>query len=381
MLPSGGNAMSWWWYDHLDPHNLYDRFTALSAFAAGLDRRGGAWSLQAGRFASSAGARKLVALVSTNTVLAYAYDPAILPWAEPAPAPVASSAILTFDRIADGEWTVETWDTSAGRVLASSTVTAAAQALSVPFDMPGPDIALRLGRADASPAAGPAPHLVLDPWDLQAGGAARRVIEIPRRDPPPAIDAALSDWGGLPSYVVDAPYGTDAGDRSFRFSVCHDGTNLYVSIVVRDDELIRAQTDAGSLWKDDGVELWLDTRNDAGYFKGLPHNPGCYQVNFRPALEPGQETGHVVYRHPTLNNQPLPGVVAASRRTADGYALEAALPLTAMRGTPWESPRKIGFNISIGDADRKDGKDTWNHLLWKGRNEWNAEEWSVGVLE
>ena len=381
MLPSGGNAMSWWWYDHLDPHNLYDRFTALSAFAAGLDRRGMAWTQQVGRLTSNTGAaRKLVALIASNTVLAYAYDPAILPWSEPQPPASTASAILTFDAIADGAWTLETWDTLQGRAVTSLTVTAAGGQLAVPFDMAGADVALRLRRADATPAA-VTPHLVLDPWALQAGDKPRLAIDIPLRDPPPAIDAVLGDWGGLSSYVVDATYGRTPADNSFRFSVCHDGEHLYVMVMVRDDELVRAQTDIGSLWKDDCVEIWLDTRNDAGYFKGLPHNPGCYQLNIRPALEAGQETDHIVYRHPTLNNQTLPGVKTSSRRTADGYAIEAMIPLTTMRGTPWEAPRKIGFNISVCDADRKNGSETWNHLLWQGKNEWNAGEWSVAKLE
>ena len=380
MIPAAGNAMSWWWYDHIAPHNLYHHFAALAAFADGFDRRGRAWTLQAGRLASSAGSRKILALTSSNAVLAWVYDPAILPWSDPAPAAAPSSAVLTFDSIANGAWTVETCDTATGQALSSIIITASNESLAVPFEMAGADVALRIRRTDPAPTT-VLPHLVLDPWDLQSGQRSRLTIDIPRRDPPPVIDNALGDWGGLSSYIVAPPYGRTSADNSFRFSVCHDGTNLYISVVVRDDELIRVQSDPGSLWKDDCVELWLDTRNDAGYFKGMPNNPGCYQINIRPALEAGQETDHIVYRHPTLNNQQLPGMQASSHRTADGYAIEARIPLTAMRGTPWETERRIGFNVSTCDADRKDGKEKWNHLLWQGQNEWDAGEWSIAELE
>lgn len=39
MHDAGGNAMPWWWDSHIEPNNLYRHFGALSAFAAGIDRR------------------------------------------------------------------------------------------------------------------------------------------------------------------------------------------------------------------------------------------------------------------------------------------------------------------------------------------------------
>lgn len=174
--------------------------------------------------------------------------------------------------------------------------------------------------------------------------------------------------------------GRDPTDNSFAFRAAHDGTNLYVAVRVTDDQVIRREKPGGTLWKDDNVEIWVDSRNDAGFFNNLPHNPGCFQINIAPSAGRAGRADVVCYRNPNWNDAPFPGIEAVSALITNGYAVEALIPLAALRGGGAPT-NAIGFNVSTCDADIRDGEVKWNHLLWQGQNEWNAMEWSRATLE
>ena len=83
MLPNGGNAMSWWWYDLIHPRNLYYHFAALTRFAKGLDRRASSWSLQTGKLTPAEGPRvNVMGLMSPDHCLLWLYDTTVLPWSD-----------------------------------------------------------------------------------------------------------------------------------------------------------------------------------------------------------------------------------------------------------------------------------------------------------
>ena len=157
----------------------------------------------------------------------------------------------------------------------------------------------------------------------------------------------------------------------------HDSDSLLVAARVRDDSVVRKHTADDDLWKDDCIELWIDSRFDAaGYFNNMPHNPGCYQFNIAPALD-GKPLEHVIYRHPTMNDTILESLEAASQITKDGYTIEVRIPLAELRGPdPVNNTSMIGFNISTCDADGTN----WSHLLWQGTDEWDARQWAEGTL-
>ena len=43
--------------------------------------------------------------------------------------------------------------------------------------------------------------------------------------------------------------------------------------------------------------------------------------------------------------------------------------------------KEMGFNISICDADKRENKTEWHHLLWQGTKEDDATRWSEATLE
>jgi hypothetical protein len=381
MQPAGGNTMSWWWYDLIDPSDLYYHYAALAKFAEGIDRRTRDWTLETGVLES--GRERVLALASPDFVLAWLYNSELLPWSENPPAtPPALKGTMRFEDVADGSWNVELWDTYKGEIRSAFSVDASGGQLEFPFEAPGPDVALKLRFAGtAKPETSPRP--ILSYWDPRRPAQRERTrLSIPRAPKSMPVDADLNKWDGIPMHEALPNDGRAPADHSFRFAVAHDEANLYVIVRVTDREVIRRHGPGGSLWKDDCVEIWIDSRFDADVFNNMPHNPGCWQCVIAPSLEPGGKPDHMVYRHPEWNDRQFPHLEAASRITEDGYIIEARFPLKELRGAaPVEKPDMIGFNVSTCDASPTGDQKDWKHLLWQGEHEWDAREWGVGVME
>ena len=376
MLPSAGNAMSWWWYDHIHPHHLYPQFAALNRFSTNVFRNCGNWAIQTGRFKGDSGTRfNVMAMAIPANMVCWIYDPAILPWRENRPkTPPEIKGRLQVDSVAPGTWAVEQWDTYKGTITRKQEFKVTDGTISFDVQSPGPDTAIKFTRLDDTPTENRKPRLVLEDWN-PLSKPARIGLHIPSVTAPLTIDGNLDDWSFADAIRVDS------SKDSFAFKVMHDGDTLFVAAQVIDDHLVRQNSVGGSLWKDDCVEIWIDSLNDAGYFSNLPNNPGCYQFNIAPTLKDGP-ADQVVYRNPTWNDRSMPEVIAQSHIQPDGYTIEAKIPLSALRGgaVP-KNPKLIGFNISVCDSDPANGSNEWRHLLWQGEHEWDAEEWSIGVMK
>ena len=78
----------------------------------------------------------------------------------------------------------------------------------------------------------------------------------------------------------------------------------------------------------------------------------------------------------------LTNIVATSSIQTNGYIIEAAIPLTILRGTkPVTNKYAIGFSISNCDADPGSKKTEWRHILWQGIEEFDARQWSEATLD
>ncbi len=379
MQPDAGNAMSWWWYDHIHPHNLYGQFAALARFAKGLDRRSRSWSAQTGRFQSG----NVLALAAPDELLFWIYDPQILPWTEgPAPAPRETAGDLAIGNIPDGPWRLEQWDPYRGTVVREDALTAAGNALRVPIRFAAPDAAFKLIRSGSSAGATNVPQLQLEPWDILATSrAARAAFDIPPLLRPVRIDGSDDDWNAEnPSITVQPADGRSAANSSFTFRTAHDASNLFVFVNVIDD-YVQRQNLLNNLWKDDSVEIWVDSRNDADFFNNMPNNPGCYQFVIAPSLSVSGLAETVTFRNPDWNDRVFPSLEAASALMPNGFSIEVRIPLERLRGTgPVKDPSHIGFNVSTCDSDPGGGTPTWNHLLWQGKDDWDARQWGLGEM-
>ncbi|NCC49624.1 MAG: DUF5060 domain-containing protein [Spartobacteria bacterium] len=383
MLPEGGNAMSWWWYDLIDPNQLYYHYAALSRFGEGLDRRDGAWELKTGKTVCETGVElHVMGLCGTDRVNLWLYDPSRLPWSgHPPLAPQAFKGALTITNISDGAWVYEQWNTYEGTVFSKETVTVSNRQAVLPYASAGPDTAIRLIRDDtaSTPPEG-TPEIILSAWDPTQRIEAKKSMAIPALTAPFKPDGQPKSWEDIPSYTLS---GKEKGnDNGMTFWLAHyNADTLYIAAAVNDNQVARRHKAGPDLWKDDCIELWIDARHDADFFNNMPHNPGCWQINLAPSIDTPGRVDNVVYRHPLYNNKSLTNITAASSITPEGYYIEAAIPLDFLRGSaPVENPHVIGLNVSNCDADPEREGNQWQHLLWLGTEEYDARQWGEATL-
>jgi len=388
MMPSGGNAMSWWWYDLIKPSNLYYRFGTLNAFAAGVDRRGKKWNWQYGGMTGDPKSPRILSMASTDMVMFWAYDPKILPYIEKMPESVPDlEGEIVIENLQPGKWSVEKWEPFNShvptRAVPRSDETSVDGRMTLKIKGRGPDCAYKIQLTGGGRGSdGKLPSLKLEPWE--GSGGARNTAppsRIPKAGSPIAVDGELLDWSGAVFNMVEPKPDDKPRTCHFNFSIAHDGANLLVACMVMDDELVRENKDA-NLWKDDCVEIWIDSVRNAGKFNNMPQNPGLYQINLAPPASGDGPADIVIYRNPGSTEALRKGIRAVSKKSAQGYDMEVSIPLALLRGPENALKPEMGFNISICDSDKHGkSKSTWYHLLWQGTKEEDATQWSPATLE
>lgn len=251
------------------------------------------------------------------------------------------------------------------------------------FDSEGPVKPVKKGHASKIPpggeqvvdvelrAATPVPFERLDPasarWTLRTpkpDGSFAQLVETSWLFPEKrftcaavekdiVVDGDVSEWGRLRFPVEGRPDPAD-GESSpvaFDFDVRCDENFAYFGIAVRDPDLYLSEHEIGR--RQDGIQLILDARRDPErsenqhFFEAAMS--GAIQKMIVATLAPVNPKTDTVFD--TFMGPAPDGVQRASRRTADGYAAEFAVPvavLDARQLRPWQAFR---FNVSVQDFD------------------------------
>ena len=210
---------------------------------------------------------------------------------------------------------------------------------------------------------------------------------VPRLKVQPAFDASDRGWEKsvlLPIASTNLVQGkvADAADSSALVRLAHDGRTLFVDVQVKDDAVITniEPNDIKGHWRADSVEICLDPA------AGAEHTMGCYKLG----IFPFDTTGVVrAARDADANQGPIeetaPKTRVNSTRNADGYRIQAAIPLEEIglkRGQ-----RRLGFNVIIYDGDKRDAARGENinksRLAWATRSgvQGRPEDWGRIDLE
>jgi len=192
-------------------------------------------------------------------------------------------------------------------------------------------------RVEAKAKLHPLPH-----------AAARRLAS------PPSLDGSDSGWENVSQLAISATNlvegkVADDTDSSALFRVAHDNKTLFVDVLVKDDVVVTniAPNDIKGHWRSDSVEICIDPVG------GAEHTMGCFKLG----IFPFDTTGVVrAERDADANQGPAeetaPKTRFSSRRTNDGYRVQAAIPFDEI-GLP-QGKKRLGFNIIIYDGDKRD---------------------------
>ncbi len=184
------------------------------------------------------------------------------------------------------------------------------------------------------------------------------------KTPAPIVIDGVKDgvWVTAPTYPIAnavAGAGSNTG-CSGSWQALWDSTNLYVFVDVNDETLNR---DSSGNWNDDSVEVFVDIHND----KATSYVAGADDYQYRFNWE-RDKPGSVGADHGDVT-----GIDFRVVTTANGYAVEAAMPWTLLfqdKGGP-SIGDFMGFEVQINDDDN--GGDRDNQLDWfsTGNNAWS----------
>jgi hypothetical protein len=211
---------------------------------------------------------------------------------------------------------------------------------------------------------------------------AARVLE-----PPPGVDGDLAEWAMLVYPAREPAFGQSnwagADDLSASWNIAWDDRYLYLAIKVKDD--VPVPPPRGEiLFRGDTLELWLSV--DPGN-RGEQLTEREFQLGLSPGdVSPGDVSGgssgpeaHLWL--PRQHQGPVDDARLAARRVEGGYALEAAVPWSAFRLTPFAT-EGLGFTLALNDDDTPGGAEQETQAVnVKGARLTDPRTWGVLVLD
>jgi hypothetical protein len=194
------------------------------------------------------------------------------------------------------------------------------------------------------------------------------VLKLPAIEGPVGIDGAAADWPDALFYAVtdtpalrsDREGWTGPADCSFRLGFARDAINLYAIVEVKDDSIVSRA--ALPPWKQDGIELRMDFRPPAVQRAPQVDENGLLVIGASPAPGDGLDPGYIV----APSSLPA-GTTVCTRRTAEGYIFEAAIPLQALvarYGNQWEKDG-LRVNVAVNDHDGSEQAQLWWQPDWR----------------
>lgn len=156
----------------------------------------------------------------------------------------------------------------------------------------------------------------------------------------------------------------DHRDLSAEYFLAHDEKHVYILVDVRDD-VFRQNFSGDQSLRGDHVELWFGENTGARYQIAL--NPGDFD-----SIEP--EAMLWYFRDGTESERPLKKVDVVSRRTEEGYRIEARIPVSVFGRY---STRVLPlFTLSVSDSDEEDRQEkllSSSSLIW-------SQSWTLGRI-
>lgn len=120
MSASAGTALPWWWDTYIEANDLYAHFAALTAFARDEDRSDDHLRHWMQSVHQESGATIHVqGLLGRQVCFGFVYDPELVkrPGVSPRASLLEAGHRLILEGLLDGDYTMEQWDTYAGKVV------------------------------------------------------------------------------------------------------------------------------------------------------------------------------------------------------------------------------------------------------------------------
>jgi len=193
-----------------------------------------------------------------------------------------------------------------------------------------------------------------------------------KRRSPLIIDGENSDWPLAPAFPLEGldnvVIGKEAIDRpddvAGRACALWDEKHLYLFAEIIDESLTNPYRQTHP-WTGDAVELFLDLREADSLGQPLYDN----SVMKLFLVPPDEVHPEPLVKIQQPNGLEANGIKIASRKTANGYTVEARIPWALATSAPISSGRIIAMELTLDDLDQGDYQH--RQLIWRG----GADNW------
>lgn len=168
---------------------------------------------------------------------------------------------------------------------------------------------------------------------------------------PVVLDGDLADWPAAPACRIAAPLHVtmefvprQAERYAASVRACHDGTSLFLAFEVKEPD-----TGEGT-WFPEIIEFFIDARADPATSGNVWRQPpGLTQFCFHRDFSQPQPAAKLMVNGDKTQGD---GMRAAVRQAADGYTLEAAIPLAGFETVAVKSGTRIPMDWAVSYTDQ-----------------------------
>ena len=175
----------------------------------------------------------------------------------------------------------------------------------------------------------------------------------------PVIDGEIDDDWILDRVITRPCNGLPL--NAAKFGMMADKDNLYLAIKVFDKTIMETDTDYAGSYNFDTVEVFFDPQRN--------------RTAFYDELDQQIRLGISGKAYSAMRGAVLENVKVASKKTADGYVIEAAFPWDVV-GASYGSA--IGFDVSVNDSNSAGGRD--GVIVWSGNDDNYKDTSKFGTL-
>ncbi|MCC7377084.1 MAG: PIG-L family deacetylase [Verrucomicrobiales bacterium] len=216
------------------------------------------------------------------------------------------------------------------------------------------------------------------------------LLRVPRV--PSSVADAFDDrfWTNSPALVLGTNSlwqgrVTNTADCSAEVRLARSGNVLLVDTRVYDDRVVSniKPNDIRGHWRSDSIEICLDPA------AGAEDTLGCFKIGIFPFDTTGRvRAARDADARPGPVEETAPGLRLRSERTADGYRIQASIPLDlVLPNRRVRSGQRLGFNLLVYDGDKANALPGENineaRLAWAPRSgiQGRPEDWGRIDLE
>jgi len=204
----------------------------------------------------------------------------------------------------------------------------------------------------------------------------------------PALNCSDADWKacGIKPIEISKDVQVAVGKEKWKHQAAKiylgcDDKNLYVLAQVKTKAPLRNYKTGKDIYNGDNIEIFL------GFNNSDPDRQSYLETDYQIGVSTGLVLNGKTKSKPESYcfnlNQSIDNAKITVKKTGEGYALEAAIPVSNFAGWDASEGKEIGFDVGFDDSGTEKEKDREIQMTWSGdKDGWqNPAGWGKATIK